>query len=302
MKQTIIFPKFSAVLILAGLVTLSSCKKDNNSTATSDSAQVTEAVQSDAVAEDQFNDVFNITMGLQASDAGEDVGIGSGAGVIYRPTGPDGTLSPDSMSRCFTVTVSPKTRGVFPKTAVLDFGTGCLGKDGKMRSGKITSVYTGPMFVSGSSVTTTFDNYNVDSFKVEGTHTIQNKSTANKFSWSATVAGGKITNTQNNFWRKWDGTRDHEQVTGNSTPLNLLDDSFSITGNATGSNSNNNSWTSTITQPLIRKFTCRWIDSGKVQITRNANPDAATIDFGDGTCDAKATITYKGVVYNISLR
>lgn len=302
MKQITSFPKFASALILAGLVTLSSCKKDNNSTTTSDSAQVTEAVQSDAVAEDQFNDVFNITMGLQASDAGEDVGIGSGAGVIYRPASPDGTLSPDSTSRCFTVTVSPKTRGVFPKTATIDFGTGCLGKDGKMRSGKIISVYTGPVFVSGNSVTTTFDNYNVDSFKIEGTHTIQNKSTANKFSWSVTVAGGKITNTQNNFWRKWDGTRDHEQVSGNDTPLNLLDDSFSITGGATGSNSNNNSWTSTITQPLIRKFTCRWIDSGKVQITRNSNPDAATLDFGDGTCDAKAAITYKGVVYNISLR
>ena len=63
MKQIILFPKISAALILAGLVTLSSCKKDNNSTATSDSAQVTEAVQSDAVAEDQFNEVFNITMG-----------------------------------------------------------------------------------------------------------------------------------------------------------------------------------------------------------------------------------------------
>ena len=155
MKQITSFPKFASVLMLAGLVILSSCKKDNNSTTTSDSAQVTEVVQSDAVAEDQFNDVFNITMGLQASDAGEDIGIGSGAGVIYRPAGSDGTLSPDSTSRCFTVTVSPKTRGVFPKTATIDFGTGCLGKDGKVRSGKIISVYTGPMFLSGNSVTIT---------------------------------------------------------------------------------------------------------------------------------------------------
>ncbi len=302
MKQIFSLPKWYMVLTLAGIVTFSSCKKDSssNNNAT-DSDLVTDAVESDAVSEDQFNNVFNITMGVQSSDAGEDVGIGTGAGIIYKPSSPEGTLSPDS-ARCFTVTVTPKTAHVFPKTVTVDFGTGCLGKDGKLRKGKIISVYTGPMFVAGNSVTTTFDNYNVDSFKIEGTHKIENKSTSNNLAWSVTVTDGKITNTLNNNWRKWSGTREHKQTEGNGTPLNLLDDVFEITGSASGSNSRGNSWTSDIITPVVRKLNCRWLESGKVQITRNSNPNAAILDFGDGTCDAKATITYKGVVYNISLR
>jgi hypothetical protein len=300
MKQVFLFSKWSSAAILAGLMIFSSCKKDNiNNTTDPNPAVTIDAAQSDVIADAQFDDVFNITMGVQASDAGEEMGIGTGAGVIYKPAGSDGTLSPDSTSRCFTVTVTPKTLHVFPKVITIDFGTGCLGKDGKLRKGKIISTYTGPMFIPGNTTTTTFEDYNVDSFKIEGTHTVENTSTSNKKSWAVKVVNGKITNTITGKWRQWDGTREHTQTEGNGTPLYLLDDVYEITGNSNGSNSNGNSWTSTITQPLIRKFTCPWIAKGQVKITRNANN--AVLDFGDGSCDNKATITINGVSHIISL-
>jgi hypothetical protein len=300
MKQVFLLSKSAAIILLFGLIILNSCKKDGTTNSNDPNPSLSiEAAQSDALSDAQFDDVFNIAMGVQSSDVGEDVGIGTGSGITYRTTNANKNKSTDSTARCFTVTVNPTTLHVFPKTVTIDFGTGCLGKDGKLRSGKIITTYTGPMFRSGSKATTTFDNYNVDSFHIEGTHQVENTSTANILSWSVKITGGKITNTINNRWRQWDATRIHQQVEGSETPYNLLDDVFQITGNATGANSAGVSWTSDITDPLLRKFTCPWIGQGKIEITRNNNH--AILDFGDGTCDKKVTITINRISYNISL-
>lgn len=300
MKQVFLFSNSTFALILSGLIIFSSCKKNSVTNSNDPNPALTvEAAQSDAVSDAQFDDVFNITMGVQASDVGENIGLGTGSGIIYRTTNADKTKSTDSTARCFTVTVDPVTLHVFPKTVTIDFGSGCLGKDGKLRKGKIITTYTGPMFLAGSKATTTFDNYNVDSFHIEGTHEVENTSTSNAISWTVKITGGKITNTLNGKWRQWDAVRTHQQVQGNDTPYNLLDDVFQITGSATGSNSAGVSWTSTITDPLLRKFTCRWVGQGKIEITRNNNN--AVLDFGDGTCDNKVTITINGISYNISL-
>jgi hypothetical protein len=300
MKQFFSLSKSVLVITLSGLIIFSSCKKDSATNSNDPNATLTvEAAQSDAVSDAQFDDVFNITMGVQSSDVGENIGLGTGSGIIYRTTNAANTKSTDSTARCFTVTVQPATLHVFPKTVTIDFGSGCVGKDGKLRKGKIITTYTGPMFMPGSMATTTFDNYNVDSFQIEGTHSVKNTSTSNAISWSVKVTGGKITNTLNGKWRKWDSERNHSQIQGSDTPYNFSDDVFQITGSASGSNSNGVSWTSTITDPLTRKVSCRWIDAGKIEIVRNAN--TAILDFGDGTCDNKMTITINGISYNISL-
>ncbi len=296
------FSKFPAALLIIVVVIFSSCKKDN-STQPADTPEVAatiDASQSDAIAEEQFDDVFNITMGVQASDAGEEIGLGAGAGIIYTSTvNPDGTTSPDSSSRCFTVSVVPHIAHVFPKTVTLDFGEGCLGKDGKLRKGKIVSIFTGPMFIAGSKTSTTFLDYSVDSFKIEGTHTVENTSSSNKQAWEVKVIDGKITNTISGNWKKWNSVKTHTQIEGNGTPLYPHDDVFKITGNGEGSNSNGNSWTALIAEPLIKKFDCRWISQGTVKITRNNNE--AVLDYGDGSCNNKAVITINGVSHNIIL-
>lgn len=304
MKQVNHFSKWAALLFIAGIAIFSSCKKNNPVTQPADTpaiAATVDATQSNAVAEQQFDDVFNITMGVQASDAGEEIGIGAGAGVIYSSTAtPDIITSPDSSARCFTVSVVPHIPHVFPKTVTIDFGTGCLGKDGKLRKGKIVSIFTGPMFIPGSTTSTTFVDYSVDSFKIEGTHTVENTSTSNNKEWTVKVIDGKITNTNSGHWKKWSSTKIYTQIEGNGTPLYPLDDVFQITGDASGSNSNGNSWTALITTPLIKKFSCHWIVKGTVRITRDNN--IAVLDYGDGSCDNKAVITINGFPHDITLR
>ncbi len=303
MKPFFSLSKLPTAIIFTGLIFFASCKKDNNTNSTTnpDPQLSANAAQNDATAEEQFDDVFNISMGVQSSDAGQDIGLGTGTNIIYRTFNTDRTASPDSTARCYTVTVDPKGANEFPKTVTFDFGSGCTGKDGKVRSGKIITVFTGPMRTAGSKATTTFMDYNVDTFMVEGTCTIENTSTGNKTAWTVTVTDGKITNTKNSNWVKWNAVHEHAQTEGNSTPYNPLDDVFQITGNSSGSNSNGNSWSTNITQPLIRKFICPWREQGEIKLTRNSGAITAVLDYGDGTCDNKATVTINGTIINITL-
>lgn len=298
MKTFFSVSKCVPALVFAGALAFSSCKKDNNlnNTDNPDPALSVEAAQNEATASSQFSDVFDITMGVQSSDAGEDIGLETNSDILFRTTG---TTNTDS-ARCYTVTVVPKIAHQFPKTVTIDFGTGCVGKDGKMRSGKIVTIFTGPMKIPGSKTSTTFLNYNVDSFHVEGTYTIENSSTSNKQAWTVNVINGKITNTQTNKWVQWNATHEHKQIKGNGTPGYPSDNVYEITGNSQGSNSNGNSWTSEITEPVIKKFTCQWRVQGQITITRNAKR-TAILDYGDGTCDNKATVTVNGVTRIITL-
>jgi hypothetical protein len=304
MKQVNQFSKWASLFLITGLVTFPSCKKDNSVPQTPDTpaiAATMDVTQSNAIAEEQYDDVFNITMGVQSSDVGEDIGIGAGINVIYTntPTA-GGTSTPDSASsRCFIVTVSPRGLHVFPKTVTVDFGNGCLGRDGRLRSGKIVTVYTGPMFIPGNSATTTFVDYSVDSFKIEGTHIVANTGSAGKVQWAVKVADGKITNTNSGNWRTWNSTRTYTLVEGSATAVNPLNVMLQITGSASGSNSNGNGWTAEIVSPLIKKFTCPWKVKGTVNITRNSV--MAILDYGDGTCDNKATVSINGVTHIITL-
>jgi hypothetical protein len=303
MKQFFSFSKLPTAIIFAGMLFFASCKKNNNTNATDnpDPALSVDAAQNDATAEEQFDDVFNISMAVQSSDAGQDIGLETGTNILYKTFDADRVATPEPPSRCYTVTVVPKGINLFPKTVTLDFGNGCTGKDGKVRSGKIITVFSGPMRNAGSKATTTFMDYNVDSFMVEGTHTIENTSTSNKMAWTVSVSDGKITNTESGKWIKWDAVHEHIQTEGNGTSFNPLDDVFKITGNSNGSNSNGNSWTTIISQPLIRKFICPWRESGEIAITRKSNTVTAVLDYGDGTCDNKATVTIGGITKTITL-
>ncbi len=169
----------------------------------------------------------------------DQVGIGSGIGVFGSANG-NGEIgsgisgrTDSSGNRCFTVTITPLTPGVFPKTIVLDFGNGCVGPGGRVRKGKIITVYTGPMVAPGSKATTSFENYYVDSNKIEGVHVIQNNSTSNNKIFTVRVENGKITKPNGNY-TAWNKNKTWTQIEGNGTPNFPQDDVFSITGSANG--------------------------------------------------------------------
>jgi hypothetical protein len=288
MKTISLTTKGLLALLLMGALTFVSCKKESSVNNTQEEITATlNAAENDAEAEAEFNDVYdNVT----ATNGGDELGLVDGAGIFGRE---------DSVGRCFTVTVVPQTPGVFPKTVTIDFGTGCLGRDGKLRSGKIITVFTGRLSQPGNSATTTFDNYMVNGVKIEGTHVITNTSTSNNRSFTVKVSGAKITK-QNGKWIKWESFKTFLQTEGNGTPRFHLDDVIVITGYKSGENSEGNTWSATILEQLVKKGNCRWIVSGIVSLARNGN--TAVLDYGNGDCDNKATITANGQTREITLR
>lgn len=304
MKTYLLKKTLLASLLIAGLGWLSSCQKEDSSTPAENTETIASASVSEAVQDETMNEVFDDVAGIDDASAGEDIGIygTDGNGIFSSQAagmGSDMTNQPNT--RCFTVTVTPKDRGVFPKTVTVDFGSGCLVR-GHLRKGKIITVYTGRLHVPGSKATTTFENYSIDSFAVAGTYTVINASApgSNTRSFTTQVENGKITNLNSGEWCAFSGLRNRTQVEGNGTPFYPVDDVFHITGNRKVECSNGKSWTSEIIKPLVRKFTCRWFVAGSIKIVMNGTE--GTLDFGDGSCDKTATITVKGVTKEITLR
>ena len=272
------------------VLVLASCQKDNINQ-DQNSEQLTEAAASDMVLQATFDDVFDNAAGIDLATSGDDIGIYGEAGY---------GLFTEQTTRCFTVTVTPRERGVFPKTVTLDFGTGCEVK-GRTRKGKIITVYSGPLHRPGSKAVTEFDGYQVDSFRVSGRHEIQNTTEpgSNQRRFTRTVTNAKITLITNGAWRAWSGTTIMRQIEGNGTPFWPLDDVYQFVHSRRGESSKGNSWTTETKEPLIKAFTCRWISKGILEITVNGK--TGQLNFGDGSCDNEATLTVNGVSKVIKL-
>jgi len=106
---------------------------------------------------------------------------------------------------------------------------------------------------------------------------------------------------------EWNSTKTIEQIEGSHTPI-LRDDVFKKTGNSSGQSVRGlrtTSWLSEITEPLIRKNTCRWIVKGKIRTVRrnlsNTSPWISILDFGNGMCDNQATLNINGNIRTITL-
>ena len=261
--------------VSAALVGFSSCKK--TSTSAIDEYETTFELSADQGIADNLTEDANDVLNEAAIDKN-----------VMGSRGTETAQTTNTLS-CATITVTPATG--FPKTMLIDFGTGCTSTNGVARTGKITVVLTDSLRKSGSTATMTFDNYYVNGYKKEGTITWTNTSTATVKSWQRVVVNGKITAPNSLYWLH-SGTRTLTQTAGSSTPLNLLDDVYLITGNHTVTNAAGKTRTSTIINALEKKTTCTNIDMGTIRV--EGPNHYAIIDFGNGTCDNLATISIDG--------
>jgi hypothetical protein len=288
MKNTI-KPLFYPAVSLALFFT--ACTKQVSDNNQSEAEAIVAAYSDDVEADNTFSDVYNDVSGVNGDIAIAETDIGA-------DTEPHDPLSP----HCYTITISPLAVAVFPKTVTIDFGTGCLCKDGKTRKGKIITVFTGRLKVPGAKATTTFEEYYVNDVHVEGTHIIQNNSTSAVRVITRTIVDGKLSKPNGNFIL-WNATHTNTQVAGLGTPDFYWDDEFSITGNASGQNSRNgntSTWSRVIGDPLHKKVGCKWFDKGTITLDHNSL-HTALLDFGDGSCNDKATVTFNGNTKTITL-
>lgn len=306
--------RLSAILFFTFVISLISCKKEQSNTGGyPDEEAFASRISSEADAESGtiFNQVFDDVMGVS-----DEVGM-AGLGIFGRAntTGENDITARGDTLHCLTVTVTHlNPPDIFPVKVVLDFGTGCLGRDGHTRSGKIITIYTNRLVVPGAQATTTFENFKFDEIKVEGTHTITNLSTPVSVTnpvlvhkWKVVIENGKLIKPNGNY-TEWNSTKSIVQVEGMDTPFIPLDDIYKIEGGGNGKVKRDNllvAWRAEIIEPLIKKFSCRWIVKGKMKIVRmtlsNTSPWVAVLDFGNGNCDNRALLTINGVIHEITL-
>lgn len=309
--KLILSPARLAAIILVSLVVFGSCKKESSEEDRKQEEFASQASsEADAESDDIFNEVFDNVLGVNA-----DVGFGN-TGVFGRMN-PGNTGETARLNACPDVTIThlSGTANTFPVKVVMDFGTGCVGRDGRTRSGKIVTVYTERLFKFGAKATTEFVNYTIDSIRVEGTHIITNQgeqlSTAPnlciRHKWSVEVRNGKLTKPNGNY-TEWASTKTITQLEGMCTPYIHIDDIYKIDGGGHGKVKRGNlliAWNSEITEPLIKKFSCRWLVKGIIRIMRlnltTNSPWVAAINYGDGTCDNKAHVTINGITHIITL-
>ena len=306
--KLILNPARLAVLVFASLIVFGSCQKESSADANLQEEFASQASsEADAESDDIFNEVFDNVMGVNA-----DVAFG-GTGVFgqMNPGTSGGTAR---LTACPDVTITHLSAvNPFPVKVVMDFGTGCTGRDGRTRSGKIVTEYSNRLFIPGAIAKTTFIDYKVDSVKIQGTHTITNQSepptnvSCPAHKWKVTVEDAKLTKPNGNYV-EWRSTKTILQLEGKCTPFIPLDDIYEIRGSSGGKVKRGDlliAWNSEITEPLIKKFTCRWLVKGIIRTARvnltTSSPWVAAINYGNGECDNKAVVTINGVLHNITL-
>ena len=266
--------KIFALLSLPSIFFFASCQKDE--TEPDPEIETTFKLTENQAVSESINDDATVIF--------FDASVSSGFYRLNGQTETTGILS------CATVTVTPQN--TFPKTITIDFGNGCNSVDGISRKGKINITLSDYVHNAGATAVMTFDNYYTVGFKVEGTITWTNTSTPNSISWTRQITNGRVMEPLGGYYWTHEGTKSVSQIAGASTPTNLLDDVYSVTGSHTVTNPAGKTRTVTILEALEKKTTCHNVSKGKMKI--QATSHFAILDYGDGTCDNIVTITIDG--------
>jgi len=271
-----------AIVAIAFTSILSSCKKKTKEETDSD----TSSASDQSLASTSVNDLTSIS-----DEAGR-----SGSLSSFKTSESSAILS-----TCATITFDTLAAA---KTITVNFGaTNCLCNDGRYRRGNIKMNFTGKYRDSLTVITITPLNYFVNDNQLTGSKTITNKghNAAHHLVYEIN-ANMTIIKASGAGTISWTSIRQREWTTGETT-ISWLDDTYSITGNASGTTANGNTFTSIITTPLIRNMAAgcrRHFTAGVLEHTPGGKA-TRIIDFGSGSCDDQATVTINGHVYTITL-
>ena len=295
MKLRLNLTRLAAYIFMAGLLFTASCSKEKSGSGTSNDEEQQRvsltSSEADGECELIFNNIFDDAMG-----ASDDVGM-AGTGIFGRPAPPPAEGGDvQRPNGCFVVTVTHlNTSNPFPVRIVIDFGnSGCQGNDGHTRSGKIIVEYSGRLILPGSVASANFEDFHVDSTKVEGTLKISNIGTLIERQFKVEVIDARLSRPSGNY-TKWNSEKTFTQIEGIATPNLPVDDILRVEGSANGEALRGNllvAWEGEITEPLIKRFNCRWFVRGQIRQSRansSNNSWAAILDFGGGDCDNQAT-------------
>ncbi|MCE2614231.1 hypothetical protein LVD13_14750 [Flavobacteriaceae bacterium D16] len=263
---------FAGVMLMATLLFVS-CEKD-------ESPEIIQEEQTFEVADLQASDESEL-ISEEILNIGEDVYATDEIALTSK-----GDYRSDYLPDCVTITtvVTSTTR---EKT--IDFGEGCELPNGNILSGIIYLSYEKDMELATKTLALSLENFTFNGVGVEGSASILRmrsnesgnpQSDANA-SFSGTWPDGSTASFTGNRTREW--------IEGFGSGF-WGDNVFLISGKGTFTGKLGNVFVKETISPLRRELACRFIVSGVLQISRNDL--TASLDFGDGSCDAKGLLTY----------
>ena len=268
--------KFAGLSLLA-LLFIVSCDEDSSS----------DPVEEQLAQEESFE-----TADLQASDEAEliseevlNIGEDVYAADEISSTS-KGSYDSDFLPDCVTITTVITST---TKEKTIDFGDGCELPNGNLLSGIIYLSYEKDMELAQKTLSMTLENFTFNGVSVEGgASVLRMRSNDNGNPQSDAVAefsaewpGGSTASFTANRTREW--------IEGYGTGF-WGDNVFLITGKGTFVGPAGNVFVKEVIEPLRRELACRFIVSGVLEISRNEL--TASLDFGDGSCDALGILTY----------
>ena len=266
---------FAGIMLLATLLFVS-CEKDESTDPVGDELAQEETFETaDLVASDESEmiseEIVNIGEDVYASDEILSTGKGS-----Y-----DSDFLPDCVTITTVITSTTKEK-------TIDFGDGCELPNGNLLSGIIYLSYEKDMELAQKTLSLSLENFTFNGVAVEGGASI--------LRMRANENGNPQSDAQAEFSAEWPdgstasftGNRTREWIEGYGTGF-WGDNVFLITGMGTWTGPQGNVFVKEVIEPLRRELACRFIVSGVLEISRN--DETASLDFGDGSCDAVGILT-----------
>lgn len=261
----------AAFTFIGGAIVFNACKKDNSGLNSETVALASEEAAVSAALDDAMAEVDDL-----------EVGSGTKAAEVT----------------CKDVKLVTKITD-WPRVVTVDFGTGCTGKTGRTKSGKIKVTFGGltkyKLWAAGNYRIIEFEDFKVNGRKIEGTKTVTYMGLNNDSLpyWTIKLEDGKITFRDSTFiTREYEHTR--TMTAGFDSTSKRVDGVFELTGNGSGTTRKGLSFTDEIIEPLTFDHNCRHIKTGSVKITVEGKDPIVITYENEGNCSGKYTIEQNG--------
>ncbi len=214
--------------------------------------------------------------------------------------GPKRNFKGNRYGKCATITVDEENN---IKTVFFDGE--CFGKRGQTRTGTIVISYSETKGEIGSFRQVEFDNYFLNDVQIEGVRRYEITDLEEQVNRTVqmTLENGKMTYPDGSFSTK------SKSITKYITYEDEERVSTSVTGNASGVNSDGTTYQMEITSPILFIRACAkelMHKKGKIPVSGVKRilkgESEMIINYGDGECDFAAEVTKDGVTETIDLK
>jgi len=210
---------------------------------------------------------------------------------------PFNAVNANFLPDCVTITTTTTDTSI---ERIIAFEGDCELPNGNILSGTITMRNQRDIELATRTISFSLENFTFNTVSITGSSSIVWVRQNENDNPQSTVTSNFDATWPDDTTANFSSLRVRELIEGVGTP-GLGDNVLLITGNRSFTNRNNITFQLEVSQELRREFSCRFIVSGVLDITRGNR--SASLDFGDGNCDNIGTLTNdEGESREINLR